>query len=139
MMMMMKSSIPTTGSHDSDVDVVDVEMLAPLTRSKMIQERSSSSFGDNLGILFYDDPNPDHNDNKQRLRPRNNSDVRELAIGVLMFVTGWYGPRYILLPYLFAASLDQNPPPFQTTKAGDVIVDFLLNQPLVDPPTIPGA
>jgi hypothetical protein len=138
MTMMMKSSIPT-GSHDSDVDV-EVEIMAPLTRSKMIQERSSSSFGDNLGILFYDDPNSDDNNNQRRPRTTTrNSDVRELAGGALLFVTGWYGPRYLLLPYLFAHRLDQNQPPFQTTKAGDVIVDFFLNQPLIDPPTIPGA
>jgi hypothetical protein len=28
--------------------------------------------------------------------------------------------------------------PYQTTKAGDVILAFDYNMPLVDPPTVPG-
>jgi hypothetical protein len=151
-MLMMKKGIPNkaNGHHDSDHVDVDVEIVAPLTRSKMIQQQSrSSSFGESLGqILFYDDPitgdddydYDDENDDRRRRRLSPcRRDVRELAVAVLIWGLGWYGPQCILLPYVFATLLDnQNIPPFQTTKAGDVLVDFMLNQPLVEPPTIPG-
>jgi hypothetical protein len=148
-MLIMKKGIPNANGHDNDH--VDVEIVAPLTRSKMIQQQSrSSSFGESLGqILFYDDPigdeydydyDDDQNDDRRRRRLSPcRRDVRELAVAVLIFGLGWYGPQCILLPYYFAALLDnQNIPPFQTTKAGDVLLDFMLNQPLVEPPTIPG-
>lgn len=56
-----------------------------------------------------------------------------LALGV--GIVGWYYPRYILhraLPTLAMKSV-----PYQTTQAGDVILDGVHNHPLVDPPTIP--
>lgn len=103
----------------------DVEMV-PLT-SQLIQQRSTS-FGDTMGtLLFYDDPAD------PRRRPR---DVRDFCFGVIVFAIGWFGPRYILQPY-FASELETKPPPFQSTRAGDVIVDFLLNDALVEPASIP--
>jgi hypothetical protein len=148
----MKKGIPNANGHDNDHVVdVDVEIVAPLTRNKMIQQQSrSSSFGESLGqILFYDDPtgdddyndyDDDQDDNRRRRRLSPcRRDMRELAVAILIFGLGWYGPQCILLPYVFAEFLDhQNIPPFQTTKAGDVLVDLMLNQPLVEPPTIPG-
>lgn len=52
-------------------------------------------------------------------------------IGFALF--GWYFPRSLVDRETSILSLQ---PPYQTTAGGDVIVDFELNQPLVDPPTV---
>jgi hypothetical protein len=60
--------------------------------------------------------------------------AKQAAAALLVYLTGWYYPRYLIahedgIEHLLA--------PFQKTAAGDVILDFLLNEPVVDPPTIP--
>ena len=62
------------------------------------------------------------------------SQLWQQAVGAVLFhFFGWYFPRYL-------ASLDdtieKRPPPYQQTAAGDVILDPLLNQPFVYPPTV---
>jgi hypothetical protein len=49
-------------------------------------------------------------------------------------LVGWYYPRYLIAQETTIAS---KPAPYQQTAAGDVILDFTLNEPVVDPPTIP--
>ena len=58
------------------------------------------------------------------------------ALGALLFVLlGWYIPRHLIRQA--SAEIIAKPVPFQTTAAGDVILDSLLNQVEVEPPTIP--
>eukprot|EP00527_Entomoneis_sp_CCMP2396_P005090 CAMPEP_0198146126 /NCGR_PEP_ID=MMETSP1443-20131203/27561_1 /TAXON_ID=186043 /ORGANISM="Entomoneis sp., Strain CCMP2396" /LENGTH=324 /DNA_ID=CAMNT_0043809971 /DNA_START=67 /DNA_END=1041 /DNA_ORIENTATION=+ len=60
------------------------------------------------------------------------------AIAAVAFgYTGWYGPR--VLAKLYHQSIIQRAAPFQVTRAGDVILDSLHTQALVDPPTIPSS
>jgi hypothetical protein len=59
---------------------------------------------------------------------------KQAAAALLLALTGWYFPRYLLT---HEDGIEHKIVPFQKTAAGDVILDFLLNQPLIDPPTIP--
>ncbi|KAL7572516.1 hypothetical protein ACA910_000340 [Epithemia clementina (nom. ined.)] len=58
-----------------------------------------------------------------------------LALGFTM--VGWYYPRYLIDQAL--PEIAQKNVPYQTTQAGDVILDSVHNQPLIDPPTIPSS
>jgi hypothetical protein len=61
--------------------------------------------------------------------------AKQLAAALLLALTGWYYPRYLMAT---EDGIAHKIVPFQKTAAGDVILDFLLNEPLVDPPTVPG-
>lgn len=58
---------------------------------------------------------------------------RQLTLAVLLSLSGWYFPRNLISK---ENDIEFKPAPYQTTASGDVILDFTLNQPLVDPPTI---
>jgi hypothetical protein len=60
--------------------------------------------------------------------------AKQAAAALLLALTGWYFPRYLIAN---EEGIEHKIIPFQKTAAGDVILDFLLNNPLVDPPTIP--
>ena len=60
--------------------------------------------------------------------------IREVWWSLILAVVGWYGPKFCLPSEMTLQARDI---PFQKTSAGDVILDFELNRPLVDPPTIP--
>jgi hypothetical protein len=66
--------------------------------------------------------------NKKRL-------FRSTMLSVLFAIFGWYYPRYLIA---HETTIANKQAPYQETSTGDVLLDFLLNQPLVDPPTIPG-
>ena len=58
--------------------------------------------------------------------------VLSMVAWIAFGLFGWYYPRSLIHR---ETSLRSSPPPYQV--AGDaVIVDFELNQPLVDPPTV---
>jgi membrane-associated phospholipid phosphatase len=60
------------------------------------------------------------------------------AIAALCFcLLGWYIPRYLIQRASVDILQKTDSIPIQTTVAGDVILDSLLNQPYVEPPTIP--
>ena len=59
---------------------------------------------------------------------------RSTLVWVLFGFFGWYFPRYLIQNETTIATKKA---PYQQTKAGDVIFDFTLNEPLIDPPTIP--
>jgi hypothetical protein len=59
--------------------------------------------------------------------------IRQLVVSLAFSALGWYGPRYLID---HEEGIEKKQAPYQTTAAGDVILDFTLNQPLVDPPTI---
>lgn len=61
--------------------------------------------------------------------------VRQLVLAVALLQAGYSIPRYFMIHDV--ANLANRSAPFQVTVAGDVILDFALNQPLIDPPTIP--
>eukprot|EP00980_Cylindrotheca_fusiformis_P020763 scaffold7755_cov104-Cylindrotheca_fusiformis.AAC.8 len=65
---------------------------------------------------------------------RNNSIFRSSAISCLFALIAWNYPRYLIDS---ESSIADKTPPYQQTQAGDVILDFRLNHPVVDPPTIP--
>jgi hypothetical protein len=60
--------------------------------------------------------------------------IRSSAFSCFFALIAWHYPRYLIKTESYIAS---KVPPYQQTQAGDVILDFNLNQPLVDPPTIP--
>ena len=63
---------------------------------------------------------------------------QKLAIHVLiaisLFHMGWYYPKHVIEQNL--VTIARKPVPYQTTQAGDVILDGVHNRPLIDPPTI---
>jgi hypothetical protein len=142
--MVLKGSIliRNNDANDDDDEVEEdkkKEILPQLTRSQLIQQRSRS-FSETMGILFY---NNNDNDSTEQQRVSIRRDVRDLVIGILVLALGWYGPRYMVQPIvslLLRNGQDEGEatePPYQMTKEGDVILDFSLNYPLVDPPMIP--
>jgi diacylglycerol diphosphate phosphatase/phosphatidate phosphatase len=59
---------------------------------------------------------------------------RDFALSLIVAVVGFYVPK-LFLPS--QDQLDSRVIPYQQTASGDEILDFELNHPLVDPPTIP--
>jgi hypothetical protein len=59
--------------------------------------------------------------------------TKQAAAALLLALTGWYYPRYLIGS---EDGIEDKTAPFQKTAAGDVILDFSLNEVLVDPPTI---
>ena len=62
--------------------------------------------------------------------------VQQAITAVVIFMAGWWIPRVLIA---HETGIAHKVPPYQVTAAGDVILDFALNFPLVDPPTIPCA
>ena len=60
--------------------------------------------------------------------------VQSNVAALALCLAGWYYPRYLNVTETTIAT---KVPPYQQTAAGDIILDFALNEPLVDPPTIP--
>lgn len=61
--------------------------------------------------------------------------VRDLLVSVAFFVLGWWGPKYMLPSEEF---LQQRQIPYQVLNStNEVILDLSLNNPLVQPPTVP--
>jgi hypothetical protein len=60
--------------------------------------------------------------------------IRSSAFSCFFATIAWHYPRYLVNN---ESNIASKVPPYQQTQAGDVILDFNLNQPLVDPPTIP--
>jgi hypothetical protein len=60
--------------------------------------------------------------------------AKQAAAALLLALAGWYYPRYLIGK---EDGIEHKMAPFQKTAAGDVILDFTLNEALVDPPTIP--
>lgn len=61
--------------------------------------------------------------------------TRQFVGAVLFGMVGWYGPKYVARN---EQGIARKVVPFQTTLAGDIILDSTLNLPLIDPPTISG-
>jgi membrane-associated phospholipid phosphatase len=59
--------------------------------------------------------------------------VQQALCSILFGLFGWNFPRYLIS---IETTIQHNVPPFQKTQAGDVILDFLLNQNLTYPPTV---
>jgi hypothetical protein len=59
--------------------------------------------------------------------------AKQAAAALLVALTGWYYPRYLIGK---ERGIEHKVAPFQKTAAGEVILDFSLNEVLVDPPTI---
>lgn len=60
--------------------------------------------------------------------------ARPSAVSCIFALIAWHYPRSLVQK---ESSIASKVPPYQQTQAGDVILDFELNQPLVDPSTIP--
>lgn len=122
---------------------MDIEASKINRRASGLRSQSSVDSND---INYGDDNNNDDrsttttSSSLAALSKTNNSSslttLTQQAVGTFVFVLlAWYVPRY-LMDGATQSILDK-PPPYQVTKAGDVIRDPLLNQPLHDPPTIP--
>lgn len=59
--------------------------------------------------------------------------AKQAAAALLLALAGWYYPRYLIGK---EDGIEHKMAPFQKTAAGDVILDFSLNEALVNPPTI---
>jgi hypothetical protein len=70
---------------------------------------------------------------QQQQQQQNNWWRLQVAISLVVFWVGWRVPKSIMDR---DDSLVHRPAPYQVTAAGDVLLDFALNEPLVDPPTI---
>jgi hypothetical protein len=60
---------------------------------------------------------------------------KDVIISFIICITGWFGPKIFFLPSPKALAARQAP--YQMTAAGDIILHFELNDPLVEPQTIP--
>lgn len=60
--------------------------------------------------------------------------AKSTVLWVAFGLAGWYYPRYLIANETAIAT---KAAPYQPTAAGDAILDFRLNEPLVHPPTIP--
>jgi hypothetical protein len=55
------------------------------------------------------------------------------AFWVAFGLVGWYYPRYLIA---YETAISTKAAPYQQTAAGDVLLDFTLNEAVVEPPTI---
>ena len=64
---------------------------------------------------------------------RNVKLLQQALASFSLGLIGWYYPRYLIE---HEDGIQHREVPYQKTSAGDVILDFMLNDPLVYPPTI---
>ena len=113
-------------SDFSDDEDIDIEVV-PLT-SRIFQRTPSSGLSSTA-------THTDHRRTGGLLRqPRTILLIREASVAITIFLVGWFLPRYMIAHERVLATKQV---PFQVTAAGDVLLDFALNHPLIDPPTIP--
>jgi hypothetical protein len=62
---------------------------------------------------------------------------RDLAGSVFVLLLGAYGPKWLFWPSDDDLRARNAQVPYQKTSSGDILLDFELNRPLIDPPTIP--
>lgn len=60
--------------------------------------------------------------------------IRATFVWLCFGLIAWHYPRYLLLT---ENDIIEKPPPYQLTAAGDVILDFTLNEKVSDQPIIP--
>ena len=60
--------------------------------------------------------------------------IRDLLVSVTFFLVGWWGPKLMLPSEEY---LQEREIPYQVLSTGDVILDLSLDNPLVQPPTVP--
>jgi hypothetical protein len=133
-------------------------MMLPLrhsssSRISQIQEGPSSSSSSaattagppanssNPGSVIVGSNNEYHHDNdpaeKNKGPSTSPTSLRNVLLSTLLWfgfgVFGWYFPRFLIYN---ETTIAQKQPPYQLTSAGDVIVDFELDQPWVHPATV---
>lgn len=127
----MKSTTIVSSGNNSSSNIEDglQIMMKPLRHS------SSSVMPTNDNDDDDDDMDPaEKNKGQQSLPPHKaRSLLAATAFWIAFAVFGWYFPRLLIS---WETSIQSKVPPFQETAAGDVILDFLLNQPLVRPATV---
>jgi len=91
-------------------------------------------------ILMASSSSPDNNSTDKKNFPKIAKMkwfhmIQETILCFGLFLLGWYGPKYCKPS---EESVQSMPIPYQVMKSsGDVVLDFDLNHPLVDPPAIP--
>ena len=60
--------------------------------------------------------------------------IRDLVFSLCFFLLGWWGPKFMLPSEDF---LRQRPIPYQVLSNNDTVIDLALDNPLVNPPTVP--
>lgn len=66
--------------------------------------------------------------------PSYYNDIRDLLVSLCFFILGWWGPKYMLPSEEF---LQNRQIPYQVLSNNDTVIDLSLNNPLVQPPTVP--
>lgn len=61
--------------------------------------------------------------------------IRDLLFSLCLFMAGWWGPKFTTLPS--EDYLRQRPIPYQVLSNNDTVIDFALDNPLVNPQTVP--
>jgi hypothetical protein len=97
------------------------------------QTRHATTAPTTTSALYYRNGQQQQQQQLQQQQPQLYWWRIQVATSLVVFWVGWRLPKAVMDR---DESLLSRPPPYQVTAAGDVLLDFTLNQPLVDPPTI---
>lgn len=112
------------------------EQGIPLNRFPSQQQRSDSIAGEGSLAIEPAVASSSATSSSSSLVPLPREMILQGIVSFLIFNIGLYGPKHLVLPFCMDDIL-QRPAPYQETKAGDVILDSLHTQALVEPATIP--
>ena len=105
--------------------------------SVRMRQQSSGRIGDGKGGSRLNSTKVlstrDDNDEKSVGYHRNMKLLQQALASFSFGLIGWYYPRYLIK---HEEGIQHREVPYQKTSAGDLILDFMLNDPLVYPPTI---
>lgn len=66
----------------------------------------------------------------------NTAGALELGLSVAWGLAGWWLPKYLLYHWVMPSLVDRDTSAVFQVVRQEVVLDFALNQQLVDPPTI---
>ena len=114
-------------------------MPAYITKASLSSRNSVKGSSENLEI-DEEEPQlaPEEEERKGLLATDSSSQLdarlwRPLVVSLAFSVFGWYAPEYLSH---YDEKIIHRPIPYQTTAAGDVILDPTLNYPFVHPATV---
>lgn len=140
--------------HDDAVVEEGIKLIPPPSSQSssshphLVSRQSSLSLNTNNDSNTNDDhgggpDNNDANNDEQKndgdenltTNTTNRSLLVQACVIFVCTMLAWHVPRYYIT-FLPVEHINRNIP-YQKTTAGDVILDSELNQPLVNPPTVP--
>jgi hypothetical protein len=99
------------------------------TRQLKFRVQRTVSAGDSSVSLGSPASNPVPGKESFALSPT----IRSTCLWLCFGLVSWHYPRYLILTDQYIIT---KTPPYQKTAAGDVIIDFTLNEKVSDPPII---